>query len=140
MNKYARVYAASCCSRYTYFLVQTLKEIQTQYLGTFACMHLCIYTYIHTRIYIYVYIYSADDITAFSIQRAHARITPHIHRTPLMTSQSINALCGCTVFFKCEVGTCMYTTFKHLQNIVALSGCHMHGAYLCTRIGKHVRI
>lgn len=40
---------------------------------------------------------------AFSdIEAAHARIAPHIHRTPVLTCRSINALAGCNLFFKCE--------------------------------------
>ena len=37
-----------------------------------------------------------------SIRAAHDRIRPHIHKTPVMTSASIDALAGCTIFFKCE--------------------------------------
>lgn len=37
-----------------------------------------------------------------TIRAAHARITPHIHRTPVLTSSAIDALCGGSVFFKCE--------------------------------------
>ena len=33
---------------------------------------------------------------------AHDRIAPHIHRTPVLTSRSLNALIGAQVFFKCE--------------------------------------
>ncbi|WP_296426305.1 beta-hydroxyaspartate dehydratase BhcB [Yoonia sp.] len=33
---------------------------------------------------------------------AHARITPHIHRTPVLTSSYLNALTGAELFFKCE--------------------------------------
>src|ERR1700676_1897210 len=33
---------------------------------------------------------------------AHARIAPHIHRTPVLTSRSLNAMVGAQVFFKCE--------------------------------------
>ncbi|MFN7268586.1 MAG: beta-hydroxyaspartate dehydratase BhcB [Cereibacter sp.] len=38
-----------------------------------------------------------DDVVA-----AHARITPHIHRTPVLTSSFLNALTGASLFFKCE--------------------------------------
>lgn len=31
-----------------------------------------------------------------------ARVAPHVHRTMVMTSQTINALTGASVFFKCE--------------------------------------
>ncbi|MEM9584173.1 MAG: beta-hydroxyaspartate dehydratase BhcB [Pseudomonadota bacterium] len=33
---------------------------------------------------------------------AHERIKPYIHRTPVLTSQYLNALAGCELFFKCE--------------------------------------
>jgi threonine dehydratase len=41
-------------------------------------------------------------ITQETISEAHARIRPFIHKTPVMTSESINDLAGCKVFFKCE--------------------------------------
>jgi threonine dehydratase len=41
-------------------------------------------------------------MTLSTIQAAHARIAPHIHRTPVLTSSSINALAGCDIHFKCE--------------------------------------
>ena len=36
------------------------------------------------------------------IQSAHKAIVPFIHRTPVLTSQSINKISGCSLFFKCE--------------------------------------
>jgi threonine dehydratase len=36
------------------------------------------------------------------IRAAHELIKPYIHRTPVLTSQSINSLMGCELFFKCE--------------------------------------
>ncbi len=33
---------------------------------------------------------------------AYARITPHIHRTPILTSRFLNELVGGEIFFKCE--------------------------------------
>jgi threonine dehydratase len=33
---------------------------------------------------------------------AHGRIAGQVHRTPLLTSASINAIAGCKIFFKCE--------------------------------------
>ena len=38
-----------------------------------------------------------DDVLA-----AHARIEPHIHRTPVLTSSYLDALTGAQLFFKCE--------------------------------------
>lgn len=41
-------------------------------------------------------------ITKESITQAHERIKPYIHQTPVLTSESIDELAGCRVFFKCE--------------------------------------
>ena len=48
-------------------------------------------------------------ITKESIEQAHERIRPYIHRTPVMTSHGVDELAGCTIYFKCE----------NLQNIGA---------------------
>jgi threonine dehydratase len=37
-----------------------------------------------------------------TIQKAHARIAPRIHRTPVLTSHSLDALAGARFFFKCD--------------------------------------
>jgi threonine dehydratase len=37
-----------------------------------------------------------------SILAAHVRIAPRIHRTPVLTSSSLNAVTGAQLFFKCE--------------------------------------
>ena len=37
-----------------------------------------------------------------TIKNAHERIRPRIHRTPVMTSASLDALAGAGLFFKCE--------------------------------------
>lgn len=44
-----------------------------------------------------MYIPTFDDVLA-----AHERIKPHIHRTPVLTSNFLNALTGAKLFFKCE--------------------------------------
>ncbi len=33
---------------------------------------------------------------------AHERIKPFVHRTPILTSESINEIAGCKLYFKCE--------------------------------------
>jgi threonine dehydratase len=33
---------------------------------------------------------------------AHERIRPYVHRTPILTSRFIDAMAGCSLFFKCE--------------------------------------
>ena len=42
----------------------------------------------------------AVDLAA--IRAAHARIAPQIHRTPVVTSRSLDEAAGATLFFKCE--------------------------------------
>ncbi len=34
--------------------------------------------------------------------QVHNRVKPYIHKTPVLTSELINEICGCKVFFKCE--------------------------------------
>jgi threonine dehydratase len=41
-------------------------------------------------------------ISKSSIEEAHERIKPYVHRTPVMTSKSIDEIAGCSVFFKGE--------------------------------------
>ncbi|XP_039133526.1 serine racemase [Dioscorea cayenensis subsp. rotundata] len=43
--------------------------------------------------------YAADIV---SIKEAHRRIGPYIHRTPVLTSGSLDSLAGKQLFFKCE--------------------------------------
>ena len=40
--------------------------------------------------------------TLSDIQQAARRIQPMIHRTPVLTSESIDRIAGCRIFFKCE--------------------------------------
>jgi threonine dehydratase len=42
------------------------------------------------------------EITAQHITEAHDRIRPFIHKTPVLTSKTLNALTGADLFFKCE--------------------------------------
>src|SRR5260370_16285049 len=37
-----------------------------------------------------------------AITEAHARIAPHIHRTPVLTCATLDSLTGARLFFKCE--------------------------------------
>lgn len=43
-----------------------------------------------------------DDPTIEDIRAAATRIAPHIHRTPVATCASIDAIAGASLFFKCE--------------------------------------
>jgi threonine dehydratase len=44
-----------------------------------------------------MYVPTYEDVLA-----AHARIAPHIHRTPVLTSSYFNQLTGAELYFKCE--------------------------------------
>jgi threonine dehydratase len=37
-----------------------------------------------------------------AIEAAHARIAPRVHRTPVLRSATLDAMCGAELFFKCE--------------------------------------
>lgn len=41
-------------------------------------------------------------ITKETIEQAHERIKPYVHRTAVMTSEAIDEIAGCHIFFKCE--------------------------------------
>ena len=41
-------------------------------------------------------------ITIKEIQKAHERILPFIHRTPIFTNKSLNQESGADLYFKCE--------------------------------------
>ncbi|GIL21914.1 MAG: serine/threonine dehydratase [Bacteroidota bacterium] len=41
-------------------------------------------------------------IDRHSIEQAHERIKPYIHRTPVLTSKSVDEATGCRVYLKCE--------------------------------------
>src|SRR6202166_27578 len=41
-------------------------------------------------------------LTWQAIAQAHERIAPRIHRTPVLTSASLDAMTGARLFFKCE--------------------------------------
>jgi len=45
---------------------------------------------------------NAPPPTLDDIRRAHARIAPHIHRTPVLTSALLDRETGARLFFKCE--------------------------------------
>jgi len=42
------------------------------------------------------------EITKQDIEEAHERIKPFIHKTPVVTSKTLNQISGAEIFFKCE--------------------------------------
>ena len=45
----------------------------------------------------------AAKIVLKDVQEASKRIAPYIHRTPIMTSSTLDHMSGKSLFFKCEV-------------------------------------
>src|SRR3990170_3514520 len=45
---------------------------------------------------------ASDAVTFHDVERAHQRIGGHARRTPALTSATVDALTGASVFFKCE--------------------------------------
>jgi threonine dehydratase len=43
-----------------------------------------------------------SELSIETIRAAHARIRPHIHRTPVLKSSILNRMLGAEIFFKCE--------------------------------------
>ncbi len=62
----------------------------------------------------------ALPVTFSDIEAAAARIGPHIHRTPVLQSRTLNAMFGAKLFFKCE----------NLQRIGAFKARGAHNAVL----------
>lgn len=42
------------------------------------------------------------EVDLAGVRAAHARIRPHIHRTPVLRSRSLDEITGASLFFKCE--------------------------------------
>ena len=88
-----------------------------------------------------------DDIAA-----AAARIAPHAHRTPVLTSRTADARAGATLFFKCEnlqrMGAfkfrgaynalAQFTPEQRRRGVVAFSsGNHAQAIALAARAARH---
>lgn len=43
-----------------------------------------------------------NEFSKEQLELAKSRVTPHIHRTPIMSSRAINKMVGAELFFKCE--------------------------------------
>ena len=81
------------------------------------------------------------------IQSASHRIAAHIHKTPVLTNRTVNALSGADVYFKCEnlqktgsfkIRGAMYKILKMIDKIgpngvvAASAGNHAQGVALTT--------
>ena len=89
-------------------------------------------------------------ITLEDIIIAHKRIKPFIHRTPILTSDSINRLTGSNLFFKCEnfqkagafkirgaTNAVEQLTAKQMQSGIVTASSGNHGAALALAASRH---
>ncbi|MEZ4935205.1 MAG: hypothetical protein R2788_24105 [Saprospiraceae bacterium] len=56
--------------------------------------------------------------TAQDFLHTHQRILPYIHRTPVLTSETINQISGAEVYFKCERISKMATKMRGAANAI----------------------
>ncbi len=74
-----------------------------------------------------------------SILDAHARIAPRIHRTPVLTSASLDAMVGARLFFKCEnlQKTGSFKIRGATNAIFSLSGAEVAHGIVTPSSGNH---
>ena len=87
-------------------------------------------------------------ITLDDVRAARARIAPHVHRTPVLTSRQLDERLGCWIFFKAEVfqrvgafkargafsRLTLLTPEEHTRGVVAFSsGNHAQAVALAAR-------
>ena len=88
-------------------------------------------------------------ITIKEIQKAHKRIIPFIHRTPVFTSKSLNQESGADLYFKCEnfqkagsfkirgaTNAVMLLSDEDLSKGIVTASSGNHGAALAMAIAK----
>ena len=67
-----------------------------------------------------------STVTVDDVRAAARRITPYVHRTPVMSSELINREAGCEILFKCE----------NLQKVGAFKARGAHNAVLCLDVAQ----
>ena len=80
-------------------------------------------------------------LTAQQIIEAHDRIRPHIHRTPVLTSQTLNRLAGADIHFKCEnfqkIGA--FKIRGGMNAVLSLSADELHNGVATHSSGNHAQ-
>jgi threonine dehydratase len=81
----------------------------------------------------------ATTIKWADILAAHKRIAPRIHRTPVLTSQSIDRMAGAQIFFKCDnfQKTGSFKIRGASNVILALSGSEAANGVVTLSSGNH---
>ena len=95
-------------------------------------------------------------ITYHDIEKAHLRISGHIHNTPILTSDSLNNELGSNLFFKCEnfqktgsfkirgaTNSILQLNDKEIKNGIITTSSGNHGAavaFIANKIGASSKI
>jgi threonine dehydratase len=74
-----------------------------------------------------------------TVRAAHARIAPRIHRTPVLTSSSLDELAGARLFFKCEnlQKTGSFKIRGAANAVFSLSGAEAANGVVAPSSGNH---
>ena len=95
-------------------------------------------------------------VTYHDIEKAHLRISGHIHNTPILTSDSLNNELGSNLFFKCEnfqktgsfkirgaTNSILQLNDKEIKNGIITTSSGNHGAavaFIANKIGASSKI
>ena len=95
-------------------------------------------------------------VTYYDIEKAHLRISGHIHNTPILTSDSLNNELGSNLFFKCEnfqktgsfkirgaTNSILQLNDKEIKNGIITTSSGNHGAavaFIANKIGASSKI
>jgi len=95
-------------------------------------------------------------VTYHDIEKAHLRISGHIHNTPILTSDSLNNELGSNLFFKCEnfqktgsfkirgaTNSILQLSDKEIKNGIITTSSGNHGAavaFIANKIGASSKI
>ena len=61
--------------------------------------------------------------TLADIEAAHERIAPFVHRTPVMTNDSINQMVGAELYFKCSPQYLKFSSESNIQAMIKSNAC-----------------
>ena len=56
------------------------------------------------------------------LTEAAQKIAPYVHKTPILTSRSLNSLTGSDIYFKCENFQALQWFFQRMKIVVEPSG------------------
>ncbi len=80
-------------------------------------------------------------ITSTDIQATHDRIRPHIHRTPILSNETINSLIGASIYFKCEnfQKTGSFKTRGAFNAVLQITALNKPSSFVTHSAGNHAQ-